>query len=221
MTRPAADWASGERMLGQAVAYSLENVEAITPDLLTRPTPCRGWDLRMLIWHSCESLAALGEGLAAGWISLAAGPVTVAADPVRAVAGLVGPARADDGCRVADPVAAYTVRTLRLLDCLASPARPDVWIGGLALPRRVVAAAGALEVAVHGWDVAEACGTRQPVPAALAGELLAVAALLVPGAGRGPLFGAPVSVSREAVASDRLAAFLGRTTAPAGAHRRR
>ena len=92
MTQPTADWASGERLLGQAIAYALDNVAAITPDLLATPTPCRGWDLRMLLWHSCESLAALREGLAAGRVSLA------------------GPAPA--GCGAGNPVATYTVSAL-------------------------------------------------------------------------------------------------------------
>lgn len=193
MTQTAADWASGERMLGQAVAYALENVAAITPRLLARPTPCRGWDLRMLLWHSCESLAALREGLAAGRVGLFP---------------------ADCGCGTADPVATYTGSALRLLDCLARPGRPDVRIGGLTLPRGVLAAAGALEVAVHGWDVAEACGARRPVPAFLAGELLTLAPLLVPSAAREPLFGDPVCVGRDASPSEQLTAFLGRV--PAG-----
>jgi len=189
-------------MLGQAVAYALGNVAATTPDLLARPTPCRGWDLRRLLWHSCESLAALGEGLAAGRVSLVAGPAGAAP-------GLVGRTPAGDDCGAADPVATYTVRALRLLDCLASPRRPDVRIGELTLPRSMLAAAGALEVAVHGWHVAEACGEWRPVPAVLAGELLTVAPLLVP-AGREPLFGEPVRVDRDASPSEQLTAFLGR-----------
>src|SRR5215469_6419235 len=144
MTRPAADWASGERLLGQAVAYALENVAAITPDLLARPTPCRGWDLRMLLWHSCESLAALREGLATGRVGLLARPAGATAGPAGAAAGLIGSAPAGDDCGTADPVAAYTVRALRPLDRLASPGRPDVCIGGLTLPRSMLATAGAL-----------------------------------------------------------------------------
>jgi uncharacterized protein (TIGR03086 family) len=190
MTRPAADWASGERLLGQAIAYALENVAAISPDLLAMPTPCRGWDLRMLLWHSCESLAALREGLASGRVSLA------------------GPAPAGSGA--GNPVATYTVSALKLLDCLANPAPPDVCIGGLTLPRSLLATAGALEVAVHGWDVAEACGAWRPVPFSLAVDLLTLAPLLVPSAGRAPLFGDPVRVGRDASPSEQLTAFLGR-----------
>jgi uncharacterized protein (TIGR03086 family) len=193
MTRSAADWGSGERLLGQAIAYALENVAAITSDLLATPTPCPGWDLRMLLWHSCESLAALREGLAAGRVSLA------------------GSAPAGSGAR--NPVATYTVSAVKLLECLANPASQDVRIGGLALPRSTLAAAGALEVAVHGWDVAQACGSWRPVPFLLASDLLTLAPLLVPSAGRAPLFGDPVRVGRDASPSEQLTAFLGRVAA--------
>jgi len=200
-------------MLRQAVAYALENVAAITPDLLGRPTPCHGWDLRMLLWHSSESLAALREGFTAGRISPAAGPVSEPARPVSEAAGLAGPTPAGCGCGAADPVTTYTVSALRLLDCLANPAPRNVRIGGVALPRSTLAAAGALEIAVHGWDVAQACGAGRPVPAMLAVELLTLAPLLVPSAGRAPLFGDPVRAARNASPSERLTAFLGRVTA--------
>ena len=75
----------------------------------------------------------------------------------------------------------------------------------------LMAAAAALEVTVHGWDVSRACGQRQPIPRALATALLVLAPALVPRAGRHPLFAAPVTVAATAGPSDRLAAFLGRT----------
>jgi uncharacterized protein (TIGR03086 family) len=88
-----------------------------------------------------------------------------------------------------------------------------VHIADRLLPASAMAGAGALEIAVHGWDISRACGRCQPIPRALAGDLLAIAPLLVPSAGRHPLFAAPVSVPPEAGPSDRLAAFLGRTPA--------
>ena len=63
---------------------------------------------------------------------------------------------------------------------------------------------------MHGWDVSQACGRCQPVPPALAADLLELSVLLVPSAGRYPLFGPPVPVPCSASPSDRLAAFLGR-----------
>ena len=77
-----------------------------------------------------------------------------------------------------------------------------------------MAAAAALEVAVHGWDINQACGQRQPIPRALAAALLEIALVLVPSTGRHPLFAAPVTVPATAAPSDRLAAFLGRTPRP-------
>lgn len=74
-----------------------------------------------------------------------------------------------------------------------------------------MAATAALEVAVHGWDISRACGQRQPIPRALATGLLAVARVLVPHAGRHPLFAAPVAVAAMAGPGDRLVAFLGRS----------
>ncbi len=70
---------------------------------------------------------------------------------------------------------------------------------------------GALEIAVHGWDISQACGHRRPIPHRLATDLVAMAPLLVPEAGRHPLFAAPVPAAREATASDQLVAFLGRS----------
>jgi hypothetical protein len=69
---------------------------------------------------------------------------------------------------------------------------------------------GALEIAVHGWDISQACGRREPIPDGLALDLLEVAPLLVTTADRHVLFAAPVSASAAASPSDRLAAFLGR-----------
>ena len=86
-----------------------------------------------------------------------------------------------------------------------------VTVADLPLTAAALARAGALELAVHGWDIARASGLPRPVPAALATELLRVARQLVPSpAARHPLFGPPVTVPAEADPSDRLVAFLGR-----------
>jgi hypothetical protein len=57
-------------------------------------------------------------------------------------------------------------------------------------------------------------GRGQPIPPVLATDLLVIAAVLVPGTGRHPLFAAPVTVAATASPSDRLTAFLGRTPQP-------
>jgi uncharacterized protein (TIGR03086 family) len=203
MSRTASTtWpAEGARLLEPSIGYALGAVLAVTPELLSCPTPCRGWDLRMLLRHASESLAAIGEGIEAGRVGL-------------------HPA-AEDGDLAADPAEAFRDRAGQLLDAWTSLGhrRQAVEIAGCPLAASVMAAAAALEVAVHGWDINQACGQRQPIPRALATALLEIALVLVPSTGRYPLFAAPVTVPATAAPSDRLAAFLGRTP-PAIAHAR-
>ena len=93
-------------------------------------------------------------------------------------------------------------------DC--GPADRLIAIGDRELTTSMVAVAGAIEIAVHGWDIAAACGVRRPVPADLAAALLPIAPLLITPSTRPGLFADPVPVSRLAAPGDKLAAFLGR-----------
>jgi uncharacterized protein (TIGR03086 family) len=190
---PAARPAEGARLLEPSIGYALGAVLAVTPELLPRPTPCRGWDLRMLLRHACESLTAFGEGIETGRVGLEAA--------------------APDGDLAADPARAFRDRAGQLLNAWTGPGprRQVVDIAGCPLAAGVMAAAAALEVAVHGWDISRACGQRQPIPRALAIDLLAIAPVVVPRDGRHQLFAEPVAVAATAGPSDRLAAFLGRS----------
>ncbi|HEY2312453.1 MAG TPA: maleylpyruvate isomerase N-terminal domain-containing protein, partial [Streptosporangiaceae bacterium] len=80
---PAAWPAEGAWLLKPSISYALRAVLAVTPELLSRPTPCRGWDLRMLLRHASESVAAISEGIEAGRVGLdpAAEDRDLAADP--------------------------------------------------------------------------------------------------------------------------------------------
>jgi uncharacterized protein (TIGR03086 family) len=188
--------AEGAWLLEPSIRYALAVVAAVRPEFLSRPTPCREWDLRMLLRHACESLATIGESIEAGCVGL-------------------NPAAEDDDV-AADPARAFGDRACRLLDAWASPRRQRqvIEIAGCPLAAGVMAAAAALEIAVHGWDITWACGRYRPIPRALATDLLVTAPVLVPGTGRHPLFAAPVTVAATASPSDRLAAFLGRTPRP-------
>jgi uncharacterized protein (TIGR03086 family) len=185
----------GARLLEPSVSYALGVVLTVTPEFLSRSTPCREWDLRMLLRHACESLAAFGEGIETGRVGL---------DPA-----------AEDQDLAADPARTFRDRARQLLDAWTGSGRQRqvVDIAGCPLAASVMAGAAALEVAVHGWDISRACGQRQPIPRALAVDLLGIAPVLVPRAGRHPLFAAPVALAATAGPSDRLAAFLGRTPA--------
>jgi uncharacterized protein (TIGR03086 family) len=191
-----AAWpAEGARLLEPSISYALGVTLAVTPELLSRPTPCVEWDLRMLLRHACESLAAFGEGIQAGRVTLNA--------------------VAEDRALAANPARVFRDRAGQLLDAWTGPGhqRQVVEIASCPLAASVMAAAAALEVAVHGWDISRACGQPQPIPPALAIDLLAIAPLLVPRTGRHPLFAAPVTVAATTGPSDRLAAFLGRSPA--------
>ncbi len=104
--------------------------------------------------------------------------------------------------------------------CYGDPER-FVAVGGLPMPAGLVACTGAVEIAVHGWDVSAARARagrgsagcegdfpETPIPAGLAARMLRLSPLLV--AGREGLFAVPVEVPAQASPGDRLVGYLGR-----------
>jgi len=182
----------GTRLLEQAISYATRSALDITPALLPRPTPCRGWDLDMLLRHASESLATLHDGTTTEHVAL------IPAVP--------------DRDQAADSARIFRDRAGRLLAAWATAhSRCQVLdIGDLPLPAIAMECAGAIEIAVHGWDISQACGQRRPIPDALATSLLVIAPLLIPQTGRHPLFSPPVALTAQAGPGDRLVAFLGR-----------
>jgi hypothetical protein len=169
----------------------------------------------MLLRHVAESLAVLQEGLTSRRIALHPGPedTAVTADPLTAfrarAARLLATSRAQAGGHGADGPERHG-HPVNGLCRAAALTHGVILIGGHWLPGDIAAGAGALEVAMHGWDIARACGRPEPIPLPLAARLLQLGPLLVPAAGRAPLFAEPVPVPAAAGPSDQLAAFLGR-----------
>ena len=98
-----------------------------------------------------------------------------------------------------------------MMGAWADPRGPTaVTIGDAGLPAGILAVAGAVEVAVHGWDVGQACGADRPIPSALAAALLGPALLFVDDGDRPHRFGPAVAVRRAAGPGERLLAHLGR-----------
>jgi uncharacterized protein (TIGR03086 family) len=180
-------------LMEQAISYAGRSVLDVTPALLPRPTPCRSWNLEMLLRHASESLAVLHDATVTGHVAL------ITATP--------------DHDAAADPARNFRERAARLLAATAAADRRHqvVDIGDLPLAAIAIECAGAIEIAVHGWDISQACGQSRPIPDALAASLLAVAPLLIPETGRHPQFGPPVTVTAQAGPGDRLVAYLGRT----------
>jgi uncharacterized protein (TIGR03086 family) len=194
----AAVLAGGVELLERAMSYTLGSLSLVTPAAMSNPTPCRGWELRELLLHMDDSLLALHEAVAAGSVGL-----DTAADRGDPPSGVGDPAT--------DPVRTVRNRGRQMVGAWANARGPgEISIADRVLTPGIVAAAGAVEVAVHGWDVGRACGHDRPIPPALAETLLELCPLLVTAADRPSRFAAPVGVPLDASPSDRLVAFLGR-----------
>ncbi len=199
--RATAPLTGGITLLERAITYALTSLHTVTPQALAHPTPCRDWDLRALLRHLDDSLTALCEALDVGYVDL--------------------DAPGDDGDSAADLVATVRNRACRLLGAVTRADRHDVIsIAGCPLTTSIVTSTGAVEIAVHGWDIAQACEHLHPIPPPLAAELLDLAPLLITDADRPARFAAPVNPPPLASPGDRLVAFLGRhpshrTTPPA------
>lgn len=196
-------------MLVRAVRYTLSAARLATPLRMPWPTPCAGWDLRALLVHVGDSMDVLAGALSAGFVS--AGP---APDAGTASRGTDPDAGSRGGV---NPVADLSLRASALLCAcaLAGSGEKRVAIGDRELTTSLVVMAGAVEIAVHGWDISMACGAAEPIPSGLASDLLPIAALLTPRGARAGLFADPVHVSERAEPGDLLVAFLGRHPRPA------
>jgi len=177
----------GVAVLERAIAYALGSLALVTPSQLARPTPCARWDLHDLLEHLGDSMAALHEAADTGRVTLtpATRPEGVIPQVRDQAVGLLGAWSNVNG--------EFPVR-----------------VEEAPLSAPLTAAAGAIEVTVHGWDVAQACGSRRPIPAALADELLDLSVLMVRPWDRPGRFAPPLRPPPGAAAGDRLLAFLGR-----------
>ena len=192
-------------LLAGAISYALRVCALVGPGEMTLPTPCAEWDLGMLLGHLSDSMADLETALRTGGLDLdrpGNPPDPGTGDPVELIreraAGLL--------------CASYGYSVPETPEI---PGRLErfVAVGGLPMPAGLVACTGAVEIAVHGWDVSAARGRAgrggvQPIPAALASRMLGLCPLLV--AGREGLFAAPVEVPDQASPGDRLVGYLGR-----------
>ena len=202
MTSPS-QWATvprglpGAELLERAVGYTRAALQLVGCVDLHAPTPCAGWDLTDLLGHMDDSLAAFTEAAEIGYVDLV---------PV------VGNREQDTGLVLVERLRARACALLAAWSHHEEPAEAH-HIG--VSPRRelrsdLLAAAGALEIAVHGSDVARACGASRPVPAGLALELLDVVPVLVADLDRPHRFAAALDVPLHSSPSSRLLATLGR-----------
>ncbi|GEP39952.1 TIGR03086 family protein [Nocardioides psychrotolerans] len=179
-------------LLDRSLAYTRVALAAVTDDRLSARTPCERWDLARLLAHMEDALDAFGEG-ATGTVRLTT--TTPAAGRVRTL----------------------QQKACALVGAWSHEVPPSVTVGGRALDTSVLALTAALEITVHGWDVAWSVGLDHPVPDALADRLLPVARTLVTPSDRGTRFAAPTLPDLSCSASALLLGHLGRRmTGPPG-----
>src|SRR6476469_1718876 len=181
---------AGPELLERAVGYTRTSLQLVAGTDLAAPTPCARWDLLGLLRHMNDALAAFTEAAEIGYVDLV---------PVRGT---------DPGAELVDRLKG---RACALLAAWSHhPGPGSVGVHDRALRSDLLAAAGSLEIAVHGWDVAQACGVDRPIPAGLALELLDVVPLFVHDTDRPRRFADAIDVPLHARPSSRLLAALGR-----------
>jgi uncharacterized protein (TIGR03086 family) len=192
----------GLDLLERAVDYTRGCLTLASSAAPRTATPCAQWDLEALLAHLDDSLRALEAAGRTGFVDLEPRPPAT-----RPASG---------------PETPVDLVRRRACDLLGSWTRASgstsgvVLVGGRALASQTLMVAGALELAVHGWDLATACGVDRPLPRALAEELLCQARTLVTEADRPARFAAPHPVGPGSTATDRLVAFLGRAPKEGG-----
>lgn len=173
-------------LLERSLAFTTLALAGVSDADLDRPTPCSRWTLGTLLTHMGDALDAFLE---------AAGGVVAVTPPAPAT----------------DRVGELREKACALLGAWVRARPAVVRVGDLALGSAVLVTAAALEITVHGWDVAQATGHPQQVPADLARGLLVAADRLVDDGDRGVRFGPVRATPPDAPADVRLLAFLGRT----------
>jgi len=182
---------------GGAIRRNIERVEAVRPDQLSGPTPCRDWDVAALLAHmigvDVMFAAALGQ------------PVTpaAAADGAPSVSGLAKRYRDASAASMngfAAPGALQRVADLPFGD----------------MPGEMALSLALVDAVVHGWDLAAATGQDTGIDDRVAGSLLVAAHARMTDDLRQPygamaVFAEPVIVDAESPLGDRLVAYLGRS----------
>ena len=176
--------AGAVELLERSLGYTRMALAGVTDDRLAAPTPCRGWTLRDLLAHMDDSLDAFTEA-AGGSVALT-------------------------HTRSAPQVVVLQQKACALLGLWSGTGPAGIRVGGMDLATDLLVATAALEITVHGWDVAQATGDGTPIPEGLARHLLPVARRTVAESDRGVRFGQALPEPVAATADVRLRAFLGR-----------
>jgi uncharacterized protein (TIGR03086 family) len=186
-----------------AVSTSVDVVDTVTPDDLTRPTPCAGWNLAALLAHMTvqhQGFAAAARGRGA---DLRLWDAKTVVDAVSA-----------------DPAGAYAAAASDVLDAFSAE---DVLDATFALPEfgdkatfpgSMAIGFHFVDYVVHGWDVARTLGVAFDLPDDVAAAALPLAMAVPDGEFRstdGAPFGPAVNAEGPVTDLDRVLHHLGRS----------
>ena len=179
--------------LARACRATGDQIDRLTGEQWTAPTPCTDWSVRDVVAH----LVGMNLVFVA---MLEQGPM-----PERGVDRLG-----------TDPAGVFRRSAAELQAAAARPGvleRSQTTAVGVATGEdrvrwRIV------DLLVHGWDLARATGVTAEPPADLVEDALTFARAQLPGQPRAGRFADPQPVGDDAAAIDRLAAFTGRQPWP-------
>jgi len=176
----------------RALLHTGRIVLAVRPEQLVLPTPCRDWDVRLLLNHIIGGNYMFAE-VAAGGRADAAGTM--------------------DDHTLPDPGTNYLASADAVMAAWAQPGamerRCHMPFGDI--PAGAAVSIHFLDIVVHGWDLARATGQDTTIEPDLAEEALDIShGLLSPELRETGVFGPEVPISADNPLHDRLVAFMGR-----------
>jgi uncharacterized protein (TIGR03086 family) len=181
----------------QACAGTEKIVAGVRPDQYGRPTPCSEWTVHGVLNHLIGTLI-LGKALL-GDTAPEAGASPPGGQPAVDVVG-------------DDPLEAYRTGVAGLLAACGGDVFARAHQTPLGeMPGTLLGGFTALDIFVHGWDLAVATGQDPSLDEGTAAAMLAFAQQAVTADTRAPLIGPEVAVRDDASVTDRLVAFMGRT----------
>jgi uncharacterized protein (TIGR03086 family) len=179
-----ADHTHALELLDRSLAYTRVALSTVGADR-SGPSPCAGWSLGDLLAHMDDGLDAFLE--AAG-----------------------GAVRVEVPSRPGADLELLQVKACHLLGVWSARTPAYVVVGDRPAPSPVIVAAAALEIAVHGWDVAQTTGVRYHLPDLLSRDLLPVAHAVVAPEDRPARFALPQVRRHDMGPTAELLGFLGR-----------
>lgn len=170
-------------------------IARIGPEQAHESTPCRDWDLEQLVGHTMSVVANIGRAVG--------GPAASAGEDATDDAGFRLTTDAGERFR---QLADTTLAAWRTADLTAT-----VDIGAGPMPAETALAINLLDTGTHSWDIARATGQDETMPDGLAEYILSLVDGFITDDIRGFAgFDPAVPIDDHAMASHRLAAFLGR-----------